>query len=530
MYQGLVSGSGNGEASSGGATASDGGPIVTSICVRTPKIGDFFLTGEKVVIKKGSPAVAHDTFTREGLAVVMYRLKLVCVPLWCVQDYGDPEREKWYSPIPLAPSQAEHMLKTESVPGLFVAYTPTWNNDITPYQISLRLPSGTIKHYPVYKFGQGQLAFKNEQVNFKNLKDLVDYHKQNRGILECRLKKSLGEIDEVITFGKEWEIDHADVDFEDAIQLGTGCFSTLHQAMYKNKVVVVKKPKSDAMSKESIVEEAQVLMPLKHNNILRLLGVIRRDEPSLVIECLHDGDLNGWLRKTEVLGSMMRLSICQQVVFGVSYLHDQRYVLHRDIAAHNCQVMSSSPNKVLIKLADFSMARWVKDDCYYAEKEEKKPIRWSSPEVLLEGKYTTKSDTWGVGVVMWEVYTNGEKPFASLKKDEVVRMVVEVKHSPMSTGRPTRCPREVSEIIEKCFEYDPAERPVVTVVGDELAACTEVVSGDSHHLQPVDRSYALRQTLSYCDLTDSQDGSSGFVRGSPGRGGILNRLRRGNRK
>ena len=525
MYQGLVSG----EASGGAATASGGGAIA-AICVRTPKIGDFFLTGEKVLIKKGSPVVEHHTFTREGLAVVMHRLKFVCIPLCCVQEYGDPEGEKWYSPIELAPAQAEHMLKTESVPGLFVAYTPTWNSEITPYHISLRLPSGIVKHYPVYKFNQGQLAFKNEQVNFKNLKDLVEYHKQNRGILECRLKKGLREIDETTTFGKIWEIDHADVDFEDAIQLGTGCFSTLHQAMYKNKIVVVKKPKSDVMSKESIVEEAQVLMPLKHSNIVRLLGVIRRDEPSLVIECLPDGDLSGWLKKTEVLNTMTRLTICQQVVAAVSYLHEQRYVLHRDIAAHNYQVMSSSPSKVLIKLADFSMARWVKDDCYYAEKEEKQPIRWSAPEVLMEGKYTTKSDTWGVGLVMWEVYTNGEKPFASLKKDEVKHMVVELKYSPMSTDRPTRCPREVSEIIEKCFEYDPAYRPAMTVVNDELTACKEVVSGDSHHLQPVDRSYALRQTLSHCDLTGSQDDNSGIVRGSPGRGGILNRFRRVNRK
>ena len=344
-------------------------------------------------------------------------------------------------------------------------------------------------------------------------------------------------------FGKEWEIDHTDVDFEDGIQLGTGCFSTLHQAMYRNKIVVVKKPRSDTMSLESILEEAQVMMSLKHNNILGLHGVIRRDEPSLVIECLRDGDLNGWLKKTEVLGAMTRLTICQQVVAGVAYLHEQRYVLHRDIAAHNCQVTSSSPDKVLIKLADFSMARSVKDDCYYAEKEEKKPIRWSSPEVLLEGKYTTKSDTWGVGMVMWEVYNNGEKPFASLNKDEVVRMVVESKTSPITctdrpgrhprevnTDRSSRYPREVSEIIEKCFEYDPEERPMVAEVGDELAACKEVVSGDSHHLQPVDHSQALRQALPHCDLTGLEDASNGIVRGNPGRGGILNRLTRKNRK
>ena len=496
--------------------------------LRCPRVANFIATGEKVLIKKGSPAIAHTSLQHEGVAVVMYRLKLVCIPLPTVQDHGDPKKENWYSQIPLAPTQAEQMLKVENQEGLFVAYKPTYDSDITPYEISLRLSNGSVKHYPIYKFEQGQLGFMKEQIHFRNLKHLVEYHRQDRGILECRLRRGLGELDENVSFGKEWEIDPAEVDFEEGNKLGSGCFSTLHQALYKNKLVAVKLSKPDARSKDFIIEEAQVLMPLKHDNILRLLGVIQRDEPGLVTECLHDGDLSSWLKKNAMQDRPTLVHICLQVTSAILYLHEQRWVLHRDIAAHSCQVTNTSGNKLLIKLADFSMARRVMDDCYHAEKDEKNAIRWSSPEVLLEGKYTSKSDIWSLAVLMWEVYTGAKKPFASLNKSEVVHMVRDVKHSVISTERPSRCPQEVCEIMERCFEFEPVDRPCARDVYDELVACREAMAGSEHHLQPVDHAVLHRLAMSCQDLTATGD-LSGLVRTNPGRGGLLNRFRRGSK-
>ena len=256
--------------------------------------------------------------------------------------------------------------------------------------------------------------------------------------------------------------------------------------------------------------------------------MIRRDEPSLVTECLHDGDLSSWLRKN-ALDSATRLHICQQVASAVKYLHEQRWVLHRDIAAHNCQVTNASGNKVLIKLADFSMARRMMDDCYHAEKEEKKAIRWSSPEVLLEGKYTSKSDMWSLSVLIWEVNTGGEKPFASLNKSEVVQMVRDLKHSGISTDRPNHCPQEVYDIMEKCFEYDPDDRPCAGDVCEELVACKESMAGSENHLRPVDGSHLQRLAMSCQNLTSTGD-ITGLARTNPRRGGLLNRFRRGSKE
>ena len=511
-----------------GATASLGSSACSIVELRRPRVGNFVATGEKIFIKKGSPAIAHTSLQQEGLAVVMYRLKLVCMPLHSIQDHGDPKKEKWYSQIPLAPTQAEQLLKMENHQGLFVAYKPTYDSNVTPYEISLRLSNGTVKHYPIYKFDQGQLGFKSEQKYFKNMKSLVEYHKQDRGILNCRLRRGLGELDETVSFGKEWEIDQAEVTFEEENKLDVGCFSTFYHALYRGKLVVVKVSKSDVRSKESVIEEAQVLISLKHENISCLLGVLQRDEPSLVIECLKDGDLSSWLKKN-ALDSATCLHICHQAASVVKYLHEQRWVLHRDIAAHNCQVKDALGSKVLIKLANFSMARRVMDDCYHAEKEEKKATRWSSPEVLFEGKYTSKSDVWSLAVLIWEVNTGGEKPFASLNKAEVVRMVRDLKHSVISTGRPNNCPQEVYEIMEKCFEYDPDDRPCAGDVCEELMACKESMAESENHLRPVDRSALQRLAMSCQDLTFSDD-VTGLVRTNPRRGGLFNRFRRSSKE
>lgn len=48
------------------------------------------------------------------------------------------------------------------------------------------------------------------------------------------------------------------------------------------------------------------------------------------------------------------------------------------------------------------------------------PLRWMSPEAILEGDFSTKSDVWAFGVLMWEVFTHGEMPHGGQADDEVL--------------------------------------------------------------------------------------------------------------
>ena len=162
------------------------------------------------------------------------RTRLVCVPLAYIREDGDPRGEVWFSPLPLSAAQAESILKDVQCSGCFVLYKPTYKSDRTPYELSVRLPSGVVNHYPIYQLEEGNLGIKAErgvsveQKSFKNLKDLVEYHKGNRGILDCRLKKAPKEVDRPITFGKDLEIESSEVEIEEK-ELGTGCFGSYHQ-------------------------------------------------------------------------------------------------------------------------------------------------------------------------------------------------------------------------------------------------------------------------------------------------------------
>ncbi len=324
-----------------GATAS-----LSSSDTQKTRIGNFLFNGEKVEIQKGSIAFVHNYIHYQNAAIVMdEKFRFVCIPLSCVKEDGNPEGEKWFSPMALASTQAEPLLKRCGREGGFVVYSPTYNTDITPYELSLLNANAEVVHFPIYKFEDGKIGFRDEDKRFKNLRDLVEYHRGNRGILDTRLKKASTETEDPVSFG-DLEIEASEVEIEQG-ELGSSCFATLHQGMHKNKIATIKKPKSDLRSVEATIEEGRVLAPLKHDHVIRMLGVIKREEPCLVLESLLDGDLNWWLKQAGAsLQSGMQLAICLQVALAVKYLHEQRIVLHRDVAAHSCQVTSVSDEDV----------------------------------------------------------------------------------------------------------------------------------------------------------------------------------------
>ena len=71
-------------------------------------------------------------------------------------------------------------------------------------------------------------------------------------------------------------------------------------------------------------------------------------------------------------------------------------VFCRDLAARNCLV---GPDH-LVKVADFGLARLMKDDTYTAHAGAKFPIKWTAPEGLAFNRFSTKSDVWGTYLVL----------------------------------------------------------------------------------------------------------------------------------
>jgi hypothetical protein len=271
--------------------------------------------------------------------------------------------------------------------------------------------------------------------------------------------------------------------------LGEGCFGQVWKCEATNidgnkgtTVVAVKTLKESASEKErkDLIAELNVMKMLDpHPNVVRLLGCCTlgtEKEPTFVImEYVAKGKLQEFLRKSRaehyygnLHGSSQKLtsrdltSFCYHVAKGMAYLSSKK-VVHRDLAARNVLVTEHN----ICKVADFGFSRDIMIDNIYERKSEGRlPIRWMAPESLYDNIYTTKTDVWSYGVLMWEIATLGSTPYPGMSGSEVMKKVKDGHR----LEKPEHCDREIFNMMFYCWDKDPVERPAFTQLVKDLEA------------------------------------------------------------
>ncbi|KAM4521740.1 ephrin type-A receptor 7 isoform 2-T2 [Odontesthes bonariensis] len=206
--------------------------------------------------------------------------------------------------------------------------------------------------------------------------------------------------------------------------------------------------------KRDFLCEASIMGQFDHPNVVHLEGVVTRGKPvMIVIEYMENGSLDAFLRKHDGQFTAIQLvGMLRGIAAGMRYLADMGYV-HRDLAARNILVNSN----LVCKVSDFGLSRVIDDDpeAVYTTTGGKIPVRWTAPEAIQYRKFTSASDVWSYGIVMWEVMSYGERPYWDMSNQDVIKAIEEGYRLPA----PMDCPPGLHQLMLDCWQKDRAERP-----------------------------------------------------------------------
>ncbi|KAG7514181.1 tyrosine-protein kinase receptor Tie-1 isoform X2 [Solea senegalensis] len=273
----------------------------------------------------------------------------------------------------------------------------------------------------------------------------------------------------------EWE----DIKFEDVI--GEGNFGQVIKAMIKkdgskmSAAIKMLKEFASENDHRDFAGELEVLCKLgQHPNIINLIGACEnRGYLYIAIEYAPYGNLLDFLRKSRVLEtdpafakehgtastltSQQLLQFAVDVATGMHYLSDKQFI-HRDLAARNVLV----GDNLVAKIADFGLSRG--EEVYVKKTMGRLPVRWMAIESLNYSVYTTKSDVWSFGVLLWEIVSLGGTPYCGMTCAELYEKLPQGYRM----EKPKNCDDEVYELMKQCWRDRPYERPPFSQISVQL--------------------------------------------------------------
>ncbi|XP_033638388.1 serine/threonine-protein kinase STE20-like isoform X2 [Asterias rubens] len=284
-------------------------------------------------------------------------------------------------------------------------------------------------------------------------------------------------------WNKSWEFKRNFLDVDMTTPLGEGQFgkvykgkATMFQGCICDLDVAVKVMKDDVGNdaKDEFLKELAIHTILKPNpHVVQLIGCCIRDDPIFIItEYLSGGNLLQYLRGRP--SHLTGREFVQHYVakFGLHIARGMAYVasmkiVHRDLAARNILISEHE----VCKVADFGFARDIFGLAYYPKAPDRAPIRWYAPEAIMDDMFSTKSDVWSFGILLFEIATLGKRaPYHGMDNNQVRFSVSAARHP----KRPVNCDNLLFQIMEKCWAKDPDDRPTFR----ELVIMFEGIQGN----------------------------------------------------
>ncbi|XP_025918031.1 tyrosine-protein kinase Fer isoform X4 [Apteryx rowi] len=323
---------------------------------------------------------------------------------------------------------------------------------------------GQRRHF-IIQYADNQYRF--EGTGFPTIPQLIDHHYTTKQVIT---KKSGVVLLNPVLKDKKWVLNHEDVTLGEL--LGKGNFGEVYKGTLKDKTpVAVKTCKEDLPQELKIkfLSEARILKQYDHPNIVKLIGVCTQRQPIyIVMELVPGGDFLSFLRKKkDELKTKQLVKFSLDAASGMAYL-ESKNCIHRDLAARNCLVGESN----ILKISDFGMSRQEDDGVYSSSGLKQIPIKWTAPEALNYGRYTSESDVWSFGILLWETFSLGVCPYPGMTNQQAREQVE--KGYRMSA--PQKCPEEIYKIMQRCWDYKPENRPKFSEIQKELSSIKKKVT------------------------------------------------------
>jgi tRNA A-37 threonylcarbamoyl transferase component Bud32 len=244
-------------------------------------------------------------------------------------------------------------------------------------------------------------------------------------------------------------------------EIGVGSYGKVYLGKLRTTKVAVKVANTK-ISQEDFVKEASFQLAIHpHPNIVQLLGIsVDGPQPLVVLEYCNEGSLDKLLFETDKLSTPTeQIALAEAIARGLDHLH-QNNIVHRDLAVRNVLLHHGEP-----KISDFGMSRKLKEASQVGKTAANiGPIRWMAPEALGKQLYSTKSDVWTFGLVLYEIVARQE-PHAS---DDLFNVGLKIRDEGYTPEVPKTCPPVLHQIMQMCWKVDPEQRPEMSTICELL--------------------------------------------------------------
>ena len=354
------------------------------------------------------------------------------------------------------------------------------------YLLAVR-DTNKVIHYWIHKLGNREFCIFLPQI-FKTIPDLILYYSQEADELCTTLKSSR------VILSQQKHVDGWEIINRNTVNLGriidSGEIHNVWDGEWNSTPVIIKTPRKEYVSIADLFDEIELMKKLRHDGIVRLLGVCTQENPILMItkyvdysnscgtEHMKYGNLLAYLkRKGSVLTDSQLIDMGMQISLAMDYLQEQNCV-HRNLQATNIVVCCLSQH-YKCKVTNFSLAKIIPESGYVSStKLERIPTKWTAPESLRTKRFTLKSDVWSFGIVLYELTTSGTEPYKGLEEQDKILLrywlsrsaccptsesiecnILQILKNGYRIPRPASCPVKLYKIIRECWHEDADHRP-----------------------------------------------------------------------